>query len=134
MAKSSVAIPLLLLPLGAAAAQPAITAEAALENQQRQVERAVGTDCRRSTDDSEIIVCGRSMQAYRVPFPDERVPGERRGLLPGEAPSGVSALSANTSPCSTTGPNQRCSGGLDFLAVGSVLIKAIKHFTREEEE
>ncbi|MEO7178549.1 MAG: hypothetical protein ABIW83_06880 [Allosphingosinicella sp.] len=82
----------LLLLLAAAAPalagpQP-LTADQAIDIQKRNVQEAVGTaPCRRGGSVGDIVVCGRrGPDPNRVPFPDQREPGEREHLLPGELP------------------------------------------------
>lgn len=135
MAKSSVGISLLLLPFGSVAAQAPLTADLAIAAQKRQLEATLDLDCRGNAELDEIVVCGREgRDPNRIPLPDERVAGARTRLLPGEPPPGSGALAATAqSPCSTVGPNQRCSGGLDVLRVVGVLAKAVKALTSDDD-
>jgi hypothetical protein len=131
MAKSRLAAALLLALFPVAAwGQPAelLTAEGAVEHQRRQLQAATGTaPCDREAEGGEIVVCGRiGPDPNRVEVP--RFPGDRVALLPGEPPSGRAALDATAqSPCTTVGPHQRCSGGLDVFRVVGVLVKIGKH-------
>jgi hypothetical protein len=72
---------------GCAIAAP-LTAEQAAERQQDGVREAVGTKpCPRGAGAGDIVVCGRrGPDPNRVPFPDQRAPGEPENLLPGELP------------------------------------------------
>lgn len=86
------AIPLLAAfaasPAFALAPEAAITAERAIETQKDTVRETVGTlPCRRDGEGGDIVVCGRrGADPNRVPFPDQRLPGEPENLLPGELP------------------------------------------------
>ena len=120
-----------------AGAQGTITAEEAIETQHRQLQEATGTaPCRPPGEsDEDIVVCGRrGPDPNRVPFPDQRMPGDRVRLLPGEPPSGMAALDGTAqSPCSTVGANQRCSGGLNVIQVVGVLAKVGKHLLGRDD-
>jgi hypothetical protein len=113
----------------ASAADP-LTAEEAIAHQEAELERALGLRC--GPDGEEIVVCGR-------PGPDpnriqsERLPGERVSLPPNEVASARDALAIDTSPCTTVGPNQRCSGGLDVFRVVAVLARIGKHVLDPED-
>ena len=75
-------------PAGAFAPETPITAERAVEVQRDSVREVVGTlPCRRDGAGGDIVVCGRrGPDPNRVPFPDQRLPGEPENLLPGELP------------------------------------------------
>jgi hypothetical protein len=75
-------------PAFAFAPQPPLTAEQAMEIQKDSVREAVGTlPCRGGGDSRDIVVCGRrGPNPNRIPFPDQRAPGEPENLLPGELP------------------------------------------------
>jgi hypothetical protein len=134
MAKSSIAAAFLIALAAAPAFAEPLTAEEAIARQKEQLRDALGLDCDRSGQGEDIVVCGRSgPDPNRVPFPDQRLPGERVRLGPSEAPSGLAGLEAGQSPCSTVGPNQRCSGGLDVFRVVGVLAKIAKHLIDPEE-
>ena len=124
----SAAAPALAAPL-----EP-LTAEAAIETQRRGLQEATGTaPCDRDVTGDEIVVCGRvGPDPNRVEVP--RLPGDRIALLPGEPPSGRAALDATAqSPCSTVGPVQRCSGGLNVFHVAGVLAKIGKHLLDKDD-
>jgi hypothetical protein len=111
-------------------AAPAPSAEQAIETQHRRLQAATGTaPCPTDAAPDEILVCGRrGGDPDRLPFPDERVPGGRVALLPGEPPSGTAALRATAgSPCTTVGPNQHCGGGLPVVGILTTLAKIGKH-------
>lgn len=78
--------------LGTPAMAQTITAEQAMDNYRRTFVPVAELDCPESTDEEEIVVCGRSgkLDPYRAPLPVPRTPG-----LPfrGEPPSGMDALS-----------------------------------------
>ncbi|HEY0132183.1 MAG TPA: hypothetical protein VGB57_12350 [Allosphingosinicella sp.] len=73
-------------PAFALAPEAPVTAERAMEIQKDSVRDAVGTlPCRRDGAGGDIIVCGRrGPDPNRVPFPDQRTPGEPENVLPGE--------------------------------------------------
>jgi len=75
-------------PAFAFAPETALTAERAVEIQKDSVRETVGTlPCRRDGAGGDIIVCGRrGPDPNRIPFPDQRAPGEPENLLPGELP------------------------------------------------
>ena len=121
MAKSRMAVALTILLPGPAFAQspapepPALTAEAAIRNQRRLVAEATGIDCRDPARD-EIVVCGRrGPDPNRIPFPDQRAPGEPENLLPGELPrartSFNSCMIACQQPVTITDKDVRKYGG-----------------------
>ena len=72
---------------GLASAAAPLTAEQAAEIQRDGVREAIGTaPCPRGAS-ADIVVCGRrGADPNRVPFPDQRAPGEPENLLPGELP------------------------------------------------
>lgn len=75
-------------PAPAFAPEASMTAERAIEIQRDKVRDSVGTlPCRRDGAGGDIVVCGRrGPDPNRVPFPDQRNPGEPENLLPGELP------------------------------------------------
>jgi hypothetical protein len=78
-----------------AAPEAPLTAERAAEIQRDTVREAVGTlPCSRAGEGRDIVVCGRrGPNPNRVPFPDQRAPGERENLLPGELPRAEASFS-----------------------------------------
>ena len=126
MAKSRLAAGLLLIGWQTAALAGPATAEQAMA-QYRRTFRPVGElRCPKSVGPEDIIVCGRreGRDPNRIPFPDEREPGEVVLLLPGEPPSASVALARpDRTPCATAGPNHSCGGGFDFI---QILFGAIK--------
>jgi hypothetical protein len=114
----------LLFAAPALAAEPE-TVDEAMERQRTELRAAIGlAPCPAADEKGDIVVCGRRGPGeYSLPNPDLKVPGEReRGI-----PNGIHAMNAGTSPCSTVGPNQRCSGGLDVFRVAGVLYKIGRH-------
>ena len=115
------AIPLLTAfaaaPALALAPEAPLTAERAIEVQQDSVREAVGTlPCRRDEAGGDIVVCGRrGPDPNRVPFPDQRLPGEPENLLPGELPrartSYNSCMIACPQPVTITDKDVRKYGG-----------------------
>ena len=101
-----------------------ITAEQAIERQRRLLVQGTGIDCR-SGDGEEIVVCGRrGADREREALADQRAPGARTSLLPGEAPSGFAAISAGDQSCAES---RRCGAYVDFLKAGKVLYKIGEH-------
>lgn len=131
MAKSRTA--LLLLPVFGAAAEAAAqirTAEEAVAAQREQVRGAGGEACDRSDRDA-IVVCGRDDSArHRLPLPVVAAPGAA-GRAGGEQ---MAALGAGEDPCSTVGPNQRCSGGLLVFGVAAKLVQGIRNLAERADE
>ena len=127
VAWAAVLVPAMLAAAPAVAA-PTVTAEEAMANYRKSFETGALIDCRRDPDSDEIVVCARSGRPdpNRVPLPDEREPGERVRLLPGEPPSAVAALSAGSGMGCSTSNIPRCNGGLDVFRVVGVLGKAFK--------
>jgi hypothetical protein len=82
-------------PSSAVAPEASVTAEQAIEKQKDGVRGAVGTlPCRRDGAGGDIVVCGRrGPDPNRVPFPDQRAPGEPENLLPGELPRAEASFS-----------------------------------------
>jgi len=100
-------------------AAPAGTAEEALARQQAGLQRSL--DCDRGGGE-DIIVCGRAgPDPNRLPLPVQPEPGDRRSGEPPD-PSEVLALHKEKT-CTTTGPNQRCSGGLPILPIALWLVQ-----------
>jgi hypothetical protein len=95
MAKPVMATMAAALLAAPASAAPPLTAERAIEVQQDSVRETVGTlPCRRDGASGDIIVCGRrGPDPNRIPFPDQRAPGEPENLLPGELPRPQSGFS-----------------------------------------
>lgn len=107
------------VPLEAA---PPATAEEALARQQSGLQRSLGLDCDRGGGE-DIVVCGRQgPDPNRLPLPLPSEPGARREGEPPD-PAEVLALHKPKS-CTTTGPNQQCSGGLPILPIALWLIQA----------
>ena len=132
MAKSRLALPLLLaFAASPAAAQQAVTAEEALANARRTFVPTAELDCPRASDPEEIVVCARQgPDPYRLPLPVPPEPGSR---VAGEAPSGTDVLAAAEDPCTTVGPNQRCSGGLPVLGIAIFVAKAVVNAVKEDD-
>jgi hypothetical protein len=130
MGKSRLAAGLLLIAwqTAAAAAQPP-TADQAMAQYRRTFQPVTELRCPRSAGPEDIVVCGRreGRDPNRIPLPDEREPGERVALLPGEPPSASVALArTDRSPCETAGPNHSCGGGFDFIQILFGAIKIVK--------
>ena len=97
---------------GAAQTGPAADPVAA---QREAVRAAVADDCG-GTDEEEIVVCGRRAEEartsrYRVEPTDYSGPRDSAGGAQ------MRAMEANTDLCSPVGTVQRCSGGVNVLAV-----------------
>jgi hypothetical protein len=92
-------------PAFAVAPETGLTAERAVEIQQNALREAVGTaPCLRNRDSGDIVVCGRrGADPNRVPFPDQRLPGERENLLPGELPRAQASYDTCMFGCQLTG-------------------------------
>jgi len=131
MAMSRMALrPLLLIAAAAPAAAPAQLPEPeeAIARQQSEVRDLVGQACAgppASGDPNDVVVCGRRdpVSRYRV-APSELLPGSSsRETAGGEQ---LRAMAANGGgPCTNIGPNPRCGGGLDFIAIGFTAIRLI---------
>jgi hypothetical protein len=121
--KPAVIIALLAGAPAAASAAPPATAEEALARQQAGLQRSLGLDCDRGGGD--IVVCGRQgPDPNRLPLPVPPQPGARNS---GEPPDPEEALALGDGKCSTTGPNQQCSGGLPIIPIALWLVQtAIK--------
>jgi hypothetical protein len=132
MAKSRLALLAFALAVhGGSRAQEPLAAEEAIDNQKRQLREATGTaPCPVGGESEEIVVCGRrGPDPYRVPFPDEQPPGAR---APGLG-TARDAMNAGSSPCSTVGRNQRCSGGLPVIQAAMILFKIGKHIVEPDD-
>jgi len=126
MGKSRLAAGLLLIGWQTAVAAAPPTAEQAMVQYRRTFRPVEELRCPKSVGPDDIVVCGRreGRDPNRVPFPDEREPGERVHLVAGEAPSASAGLArTDRSACQTAGPNHGCGGGVDFL---QILFGAIK--------
>jgi hypothetical protein len=91
---------------------------------QDAVARLARPECMRPASRDEIVVCGTSEaeQAYRYrvdPTWDSTVRASQWGA------GQVGAMDAGTGSCSAVGPNQRCGGGLNALAIGRVLVRGL---------
>jgi hypothetical protein len=96
-----------------ASVAPPATAEEALAREQAGLQRSLGLDCGRLGPDPN-----------RLPLPIAPEPGARHA---GEPPDAKEALALGDGKCSTTGPNQQCSGGLPLIPIAIWLIQtAIK--------
>ena len=101
-------------------AAPPATAEA-LARHQAGLQRSLGLDCDRGGGE-DIVVCGRmGPDPNRLPLPVPPEPGARHEGEPPD-PSEVLALHKENR-CTTTGPNQQCSGGLPILPVAIWLVR-----------
>jgi hypothetical protein len=82
--------------------------------------------CPPADSPEEIVVCGsRDDERYRVE-PSEPVPGARRRLIAGEPPTGAGALADGAlSRCTTVGPNQQCTQGLDLFGIAFGIARLI---------
>ena len=114
-------------PAFAVAPEAPITAERAIEAQRDKVREVVGTLPCRGDMESDIVVCGRrGRDPDRVPLPDERLPGERESLLPGELPRAQSAYDT----CAIACPR---GAGVDvFKAIGTG-IKIVRHILGKDD-
>jgi hypothetical protein len=106
-----------------------LTAEQAISRQEAGLESALGIGCLREA--GEIVVCAARGRGD-VPFSDP--PGQRKRLIPGEPASGTAALGAGRTRCSTVGPHQNCSGGIDVIGTVVVLYKLGRHLVRGDDE
>ena len=123
MAKSRIAPSLFLLALPLPAMGQTLAPEPVIEAQRAQLREAIRIDCPPALDEEEIVVCGsRGEERHRLPLPlgpDPGRPGNRAG---GEQRS---ALAIDTSPCTTVGPNPRCTQGLDVIGIAFTVARAV---------
>lgn len=107
-----------------AAAQPDPAARA-LEMQREIVRSAVSPECGEA-DGEEIVVCGRAgedeeARRYRIePTPPSASIHDRSGGAQRHA------MAANDQRCTPIGRDQRCSGGLNILAVAGAIVRGIQ--------
>ena len=112
-----------------ASAAPPATAEEALARQQAGLQRSLGMDCDRGGGD--IVVCGRQgPDPNRLPLPVEPEPGARHA---GEPPDPMEALALGDGKCSTTGPNQICSGGLPLIPIAIWLLQTAIKVAKDDD-
>ena len=131
MAKSRMALRLVLLGAAVPASAAPLTAEEAIAVQERRLESALGLDCRRGGD--EIVVCGQGgRDPNRIPLPDERLPGERGRMPPGETGPAVAAMAAGGRDCTGAHPGAGCGATIEFFRVGIVLFKIGRHLLDPE--
>lgn len=115
-------------PVRAVPPDPPLTAEQAVAAQREGLRTVVADSCR--GDHEEIVVCGRSgRDPNRLPIRQERLAGDRVGLLPGEAPTGADALKATREGC-----RSRCGFSVDFIRVGIVLFKIGRHLADPDSD
>ena len=130
MAKPALAIMAAALIAVPAPAAPPLSAEEALARQQSSLRSGLGLDCDR--DAAEIVVCGRQgPDPNRLPLPVEPEPGARHSGEPTD-PDEVLALHKEKR-CTTTGPNQQCSGGLPILPVAIWLVQTAVKAAKAED-
>ena len=112
-------------------AAPTATAEEALARQQSGLQRSLGLDCDRGGGE-DIVVCGRQgPDPNRLPLPIPPEPGDRRS---GEPPDPAEVLALHKEKtCTTTGPNQRCSGGLPILPIALWLVQTAVEAAKAED-
>jgi hypothetical protein len=122
---------LLFPPMRASSAPPALTAEQAIAAQKEGLRTVILPRCR--PDVEEIVVCGRRADRERVPFPDQRLPGSRTHLLPGEPPSAVTAMNSADPPCNSAGA-PRCGFSISFITAGIILFKVGKHLADPDSD
>ena len=123
MAKSRTAPFLIFLLAPVPAAAQTASPEELVEAQRSRLRETVRIDCPPSSDEEEIVVCGsRGEDRHRLPLPvgpDPHLPANRAG---GEQRA---ALAIDTSRCSTVGPNQQCTQGLDLLGIAFTAARAV---------
>lgn len=113
----------------AAPARPAGPDEA-IAAQRAMVRGAVVPACDRSEPDA-IVVCGRDDSArHRLPLPVAAEPGAR-DRAGGEQ---LFAMDAGQDPCTTVGPNQRCSGGLPILPMVFKAIEGLRNLSERGDD
>ena len=112
----------------AAASTPASTqaesVEEAIAAQRSTLRQTLRIECPPAQDEEEIVVCGSRAEEdarHRVPLPTvptpspaDRAGGEQRA-----------AMAIDTSPCTTVGPNQRCTRGIDMIGIGFAVARAV---------
>lgn len=124
MALSRIALIAALAAVPAAAAQAQPAAPDPVETQRESVREVVAPQCDEAVGD-EIVVCGEreeeQARRYRV-APTARAPGaaDRAGGEQREA------MTAGSETCSTVGPNQRCTRGLDVIGIGFAIVRAVR--------
>lgn len=111
-----------------AAPEESLTAERALEIQQDGVREAVGTaPCRRDRETGDIVVCGRrGPDPDRLPFPVERLPGDREHLLFGELPRAQPSYDTCVIGC-------RRGAGIDVFKAVDTSIKIVRHVLGKDD-
>lgn len=115
-------------PALAFAPEAPLTAERAVDIQKDTVRALVGTlPCRRDGAGGDIVVCGRrGPDPNRVPFPDQRLPGERENLLPGELPRAQSSYDT----CAIACPR---GAGIDVFKAIDTSIKIVRHILGKDD-
>jgi hypothetical protein len=115
-------------PAFALAPEAPLTAERAVETQKDMVREVVGTlPCRRDGAGGDIVVCGRrGPDPNRVPFPDQRLAGERENLLPGELPR----AQTNYDTCAIACPR---GAGIDVFKAIDTSIKIVRHILGKDD-
>jgi hypothetical protein len=107
-----------------ALAQEPPAAETLIEAQREQLRDSAGLGaCPTGPAGDDIVVCARQgRDPNRLPFDSEPAPGARRA---GEIAGPRAALdSTRLSPCTTVGPNQRCSGGLPIIPIAVFVVQS----------
>ena len=126
MTLSRIATVMLAATVAAAAPAQSLTAEQAMANHKRAVER-IGNDCADEGASEEIVVCARRTgPSMRLPLPVQPEPGAR---VNGEAVSATTGLQPQR--CTAWGPNQSCNGGLPLLPIAAKVAGAAKKIVEQ---
>jgi len=105
-----------------ASAQP-VDPQALIEAQRRELRTSLNPGCPANINPDEIVVCGtRNDERHRVP--PQEVPG---AIANGDRAAGAqrAALGADDQRCTAVGRAQQCNGGLNMIAIGETLVRAI---------
>lgn len=92
-------------------------------NEQRRSVLADGCGNTPGTADGDIVVCGTSLDQPRLPDPENRGPPDGP-VASNPNRTGIGALRAEATPCAAT--QRGCPGGLNLIALGTAVVKAIK--------
>ena len=126
MTKSRTAPRLLAALVASAAAAPIpalpVDPDRLVAARQAELRETMRLDCPPAADEEEIVVCGarETDRSYRIDPAFRTAPGSERA---GQAQR--DALAIDSSRCTTVGPNQQCTRGLDVIGIGFMVARAV---------
>ncbi len=120
-------------------AAPALAAVAAapegepVDRQRDLLRSLLNSGCPATAAADEIVVCGRRGDEEQERY---RVPADLRIAAPPDRPAGaqLSAMDIDASRCTTVGPHQQCTRGLDMIGIGITLARAVAALIASDDD